>query len=264
MEKKVIVFDNSGTLIKRCRVVKNVETGEKSSDGSLDIVDKIGNSALVVIQTDTKKCIMLANPNKKLYHFIKDNKISLDISYSSSNIKEEEILPMIKNSDIIVKDFQETAKELNSENRFIELCSGSAFLLNTDNKKIEYIIAAGGKVFPHVKKVIRELQNRGIASYIASGDRIGSLFELAEIIDLPKENVFHTANTKRKEKIVSDLQIKGYKVMMVGNGPNDILAFKKSDVGVLTLEQNEKVSKKVFDAADIVINEICEVLDIEF
>ncbi len=90
------------------------------------------------------------------------------------------------------------------------------------------------------------------------------MYELAEIINIPEENVFETANTKRKREIVAKLQEEGYKVMMVGNGPNDILAFEKADLAVLTLEQDEKVSKKVFDAADIVINQICQILDIEF
>jgi len=52
--------------------------------------------------------------------------------------------------------------------------------------------------------------------------------------------------------------------MMVGNGPNDVLAFEESDLAVLTLEQKEKVSKLVIDAADIIINQICQVLDVEF
>jgi len=264
MKKKAIVFDNSGTLLDRCRTVKHTTTDERIENSSLNLIDAMGNSALVVMQTDTKKCIMKAKTEKSLYDFIKDNNIPLDISYSSANIKEEDILPLIKDSPIKVKDFQDTAKELHDENDFIELCSGSAFIFNADNSKVEYVIAAGGKVFPHVKNVIKTLNNRGIDTFIASGDRVKSLYELAEIIDLPKKNVFETANTQQKKEIVVKLKQEGYKVMMVGNGPNDILAFEEADLAVLTLEQNEKVSKKVFDAADIVINQISQVLDIEF
>ncbi|WP_297899542.1 HAD family hydrolase [Methanobrevibacter sp.] len=263
-KKKAIVFDNSGTLLERCRVVKNIKTGKYENNSSLDLIDEIGNSALIVIQTDTKKCIMLANGEKKLYDFIKKNNIPLDISYSSSNISKDEILPILKNSNIKLKEFHETAYQLSAENNFIELCSGSAFILNLDTNEVDYVITAGGKVFPYVSDVIKTLKNRGIDTFIASGDRAKSLYELAEIIGLPEDNVFKTANTKRKREIVSKLQEKGYKVMMVGNGPNDILAFEKADLAVLTLEQNEEVSQKVFDAADIVINQICELLDIKF
>ncbi|BBL62092.1 MAG: HAD family hydrolase [Methanobrevibacter arboriphilus] len=262
--KKAIVFDNAGTLLERCRVVKNIKTGERADNSSLDLIDELGNSALVVIQTDTKKCIMLANGEKKLYDFIKNYNIPLDISYSSSNISKEEILPILKKSNIKLKEFHETAYQLSAENNFIELCSGSAFILNLNTYEVDYVIAAGGKVFPYVSEVIKTLRNRGIHTFIASGDRAKSLYELAEIINIPEENVFETANTKRKREIVAKLQEEGYKVMMVGNGPNDILAFEKADLAVLTLEQNEEVSKKVFDAVDVVIDQICQVLDIEF
>lgn len=264
MEKKAIVFDNSGTLLKRCRAIKNMETGESVKDSSLDLIDEIGNSALVVMQTDTKKCIMLANPEKKLYDFIKDNNIPLDISYSSSNISEDDIVPMIKDSPVKLKDFHETAYQLKAENKVIELCSGSAFILNTKKKEVEYVITAGGKVFPNVSQVIETLKKRGNDTFIASGDRAKSLYELAEIINLPEENVFETANTEKKKEIIAKLQKEGYKVMMVGNGPNDILAFEQSDLAILTLEQGEIVSKRVYDAADIVINKISELLDVEF
>lgn len=264
MKKKAIVFDNAGTLLERCRVVKSKKTGERVDNSSLDIIDEMGNSALVVLQTDTKKCLMQANPEKTLYDFIKDNKIPIDISYSSAKITKDDILPHLKYSNIKIKDFQETAYQLNEEHDFIELCSGSAFILNLNNNKVEYIIAAGGKVFPHVSNVIKTLNNRGIETFIASGDRAKSLYELAEIINLPKKNVFETANPKRKKEIVANLKKEGYKVMMVGNGPNDILAFEESDLAVLTLEQKEKVSKRVFDSADIIINKICQILDIDF
>jgi len=264
MKKKAIVFDNAGTLLKRCRAVKNMETGERVKNNSLDIIDEIGNSVLVVMQTDTKKCIMLADPEERLYDFIKNNEIPLDISYSSSNISEDEILPMLTESDVKLKNFHETAYQLNAENKPIELCSGSAFILNTKKKQVEYVITAGGKVFPNVSLVIEKLRNRGIHTFISSGDRLKSLHELAEIINLPEENVFETANPEKKKEIIGELQKEGYKVMMVGNGPNDILAFEGSDLAVLTLEQGEKVSQKVFDAVDIVIKEISEILDIEF
>ncbi len=256
MKKKAIVFDNSGTLLKRCRAVKNIETGKREDDSSLDLIDEMGNSALVVIQRDTEKCIMLANPEKKLYDFLKDYDIPLDISYSSSNITKDDILPMIKDSDVRLKEFHETAYQLSNENNFIELCSGSAFILNVDTKKVEYVITAGGKVFPHVSHVIKTLRNRNIDTFIASGDSAKSLYKLAEIIGLPEDYVFNTANTERKKE--------NYKVMMVGNGPNDVLAFKEADLAVLTLEQKEKVADKVFDAADIVIDQICEVIGIAF
>jgi Cu+-exporting ATPase len=264
MEKKAIVFDISGTLLERCRAVKNMKTGEVSEGiSSLDIIDQTKNTALVVLQTDIKKCLMLAPPEKKLYDFIKKYNIPMDISYSSLDIDKNELLHRLEGSNVILEEFHETARYLSKKNNFIQLCSGSAFILNVATNEIEYIITAGGKVFPNVSKVIETLKNRGIDMFIASGDRAKSLKEFAEIVNVPMENVFETANTYRKGEIVRNLK-NDYKVMMVGNGPNDILAFKEADLAVLTLEQGEKVSQKIYDVTDFVINKITEVLDIDF
>ncbi|KZX16500.1 putative copper-importing P-type ATPase A [Methanobrevibacter cuticularis] len=263
MLKKAVVFDIAGTLIKRCRAVKNINTGKLSESGSLELVDKLGNSALVVMQIDTRKSIMKADPKEKLYDFLTNNAIDVDISYSSSNIRKNDILKKLKDNTVTMKEFQNVASYLKKKNNFIQLCSGSAFLFNVSNDEIEYIIAAGGQIFPHVACVIQTLKNQGIEPFIASGDRKESLHEIGKIINIPKENIFDTANTLRKEKIVVELKSR-YKVMMVGNGPNDILAFKKADLSVLTLEQNEPISQSIIDEVDIVINNITELLDINF
>ena len=52
--------------------------------------------------------------------------------------------------------------------------------------------------------------------------------------------------------------------MMVGDGLNDVLAFKKADVSVLTIEQQEEVSPKLMGKTDHVISDIFEVTQIDF
>jgi Cu+-exporting ATPase len=58
--------------------------------------------------------------------------------------------------------------------------------------------------------------------------------------------------------------MKENRVMMVGNSANDIPALKEADVGVLTLQQGEIVPSKVYNAADVVVHNIKEILEIEF
>ena len=56
----------------------------------------------------------------------------------------------------------------------------------------------------------------------------------------------------------------GYEVMMVGDGLNDVLAFNRADVSVLTIEQQEEVSPKLMDKTDYIIESIREVSQIDF
>ena len=61
--KKAVVFDNSGTLIERYRVIKDVSCGKVFTDiNSLDLIDAADSLALVVLQFNTKKLLEL-NPD---------------------------------------------------------------------------------------------------------------------------------------------------------------------------------------------------------
>ena len=84
------------------------------------------------------------------------------------------------------------------------------------------------------------------------------------MLDVPEDNAYGTVSTRGKCEVVSILKDAGYKVMMVGDGLNDVLAFKKADVSVLTIEQQEEVSPKLMDKTDHVITDIFEVTQIDF
>lgn len=264
MLPKAVVFDNSGTLIERYRAIKNIKNG-KICDyvSSIDVVDYDDQRALVVLQTDPAECIINARSDQTIYQFISRNNIKFDISYSATEVEKDSILNAIKNDNALVKDIQDTINAVIEKKFNVQICSGSGFIVNVKKAVIEFTITAGGKIFPEVPQVIRELKNRGLNIYIASGDRKKSLQELSRFIDIPIENVFSTADSRRKKEIVRELKRK-YKVMMVGNSANDILALKEADIGVLTLQQEENTPQKVFEAADVVVNNIKEVLDIDF
>ncbi|KZX12492.1 HAD family hydrolase [Methanobrevibacter filiformis] len=264
MTKKAIVFDVSGTLIKRYGNILSVDTGENLKKSTLDVIDELGHVVLVVLQTNTKKTVMEANPNETLYDFLNNKDIAINISYSSSNIGLDDLIAKLKCDKVTLSYFQESAKYLTKEYGSLEICSGSAFIYNTKENRIQYTITAGGKIFQNTSKVIDTLNKRGINSFIASGDRINSLYDLGQKINIPKANIFDTVNEYGKEKIVEDFQLKGFKVMMVGNGSNDVLAFKKSDLSVLTTEQGEFIRKDLFNEVDVVVDHIIDILDIDF
>ena len=261
---KAIVFDNSGTLIERYIALKNIQKGLIYDNiSSLDLVDSNNKRALVALQTDPSKCIIKAKPNQKICKFIKRNNISIDVSYSTQEIKKEELIDSICGDDSKVKDIQDTIKAVMNKKYNVPICNGSGFIVALDKSKIEFTITSMGKLFPEVKNVVKELQKRCIDIFIASGDRNKSLKTLARSIGIHEKNVFDTADSWKKMEIVKKLK-RDYEVMMVGNGVNDVLALEEADIGVLTVQQKEKNPQKVYNAADIVIGNIKEVLNINF
>ena len=128
---KAVVFDNSGTLIKRYRAVKNTKTGVICDDmSSIDIVDYDTDRALVVLQTDPSKCIINAYPHQTIHHFLKKNKVNFDISYSSIEINKDDVLNIIKDDDSTVADIQDTVKAVMEKHYNVQICSGSGFIMN--------------------------------------------------------------------------------------------------------------------------------------
>jgi len=261
---KAVVFDNSGTLIARYRAIKDLKSGVICDHTStIDLVDRDPERALVVLQTDPSTCLGRAKSDQTIYEFIRRNKVPFDVSYSNLDIGKKTLLNEIIDDQTKVSDIQDTINAVIAKNYNVQICTGSGFIVNLAKGKIEFTITAGGKIFPEVPSVVEELKKRGFNIFVASGDRTRSLIELANFIHIPSENVFGTADSKRKMEIVSGLKER-YKVMMVGNSANDILALKEADLGVLTLQQGENTPKKVYNAADVVIENLKEILDIDF
>ena len=264
MEKKAVVFDNSGTLLERYRVIKNLGNGELFTNiNSLQLIDDIGDAALVILQFNTA-CLSKLDPNFRIYDLIKNFNIEFDISYSNYPFYKNEVLNILKNDSSTISAITDGFDILKKKVKNMHLCNGSAVILDIRNQKIGYTITSAGRLFPNVISTVNTLKNRGIDVYIASGDRSGAIKKLAEIIKIDENNAFPTASSRKKCEIVTHLQNEGYKVMMVGDGPNDIMAFKKADISVLTLEQKEEVSSKMYKSADYNINDISGVLEIDF
>lgn len=263
-QAKAVVFDNSGTLIKRYRAIKNVKTGVICDYiNSIDIVDADPNRALVVLQSDPTNCVMKAKPNDTIHDFLEKNQVNINVSYSHVDIDESLVLDIIKNDQSRVADIQDTVKAVIEKHYNVQICSGSGFMMNTDSGEVEFTITAGGRIFEEVPQVVKELKSRGVEIYVASGDSTKSLKELAQFIHIPHDNVCGTADSWQKRDIVRYLKQKN-KVMMVGNSSNDLMAIEEADIGVLTLQQGEDVPKILHDSSDVIVDNIKNILDIDF
>lgn len=263
--KKAIVFDNSGTLIERYRVIKDVINGNVFTDiNSLDLIDQADALALVVLQFNTNKLLDL-DQNLLISDVIKQYNIDFDVSFSTKQVSKAEVKEILENeASSTVSDITDGFGILREKIPHFELCNGSALIVDMDLGVVAYTITSAGKFFPRVFETVETLKSRGIEIYIASGDRKGAINKLANMLDIPEDNAYGTVSTRGKCEVVSILKDGGYKVMMVGDGLNDVLAFKKADVSVLTIEQQEEVSPKLMDKTDYIIEDIFEVTMIDF
>ncbi|WP_407376156.1 HAD family hydrolase, partial [Methanobrevibacter sp.] len=259
------VFDNSGTLIERYRVIKDVLNGNIFTDiNSLDLIAAADALALVVLQFNTNKLLKL-DPSTLVSDVIKQYDIDFDISFSTKQVSKAEVKEILDSEKYTtVSDITDGFDVLREKISQMELCNGSALIVDMDLGQVAYTITSAGKFFPKVFETIETLKSRGIEIFIASGDRKGAINRLADMLDVPRDNAFGTVSTRGKCEVVSILKDDGYKVMMVGDGLNDVLAFKKADVSVLTIEQQEEVSPKMMDKTDHIIEDIFEVTMIDF
>lgn len=263
--KKAVVFDNSGTLIERYRVIKDVISGNIFTDiNSLALIDQTDSLALVVLQYNTNKLLEL-DPKTLISDVIREYDIDFDVSFTNFDTTKEEVREILFNEkSTTVSDITDGFPILKKKVPHMELCNGSAVIVDMDLGIIAYTITSAGKLFDGVIETIGDLKSRGYEIVLASGDRKGAINRLACMLDINRDNAHGSVSTRGKCEIVKSLQDDGYKVMMVGDGLNDILAFKRADVSVLTIEQQEEVSPKLMDKTDYIIESIRNLKDIDF
>ncbi len=257
-----VVFDSAGTLLHMYRVAKDTVKGEYFDEiTTTDLVSKKPNCGLVIIHTGPDK-IMSSQPAKRIYEFLTDNKISIDISCSSTPITLDDVLQCIKN------DTQTSMQDIHDVVNAIKLkCPdifylGIGFVVDIESQGIVYTISTGGRPFANTQAVLNTLQSMEIDTYIASGDSMRNLENLARLVEIPLERVYDVATTQKKEWVIKSLKKQYDKVVMVGDGINDILALRASDLGVLSIQQTGTCIEKLSLEADIIITDIKQIVKI--
>ena len=131
-----------------------------------------------------------------------------------------------------------------------------------------FVLAIEESLNPGIKKILNKLNSQNIKIKIISGDSLRSVQRITQkiginsdkVIDLSKFNgdindlvdetiVFARAVPNDKSEIVKAIKKRGLKVSMIGDGVNDILGLKNSDVSI-AMESGAKVAR---DTSDIVL-----------
>ncbi|WP_292425291.1 HAD family hydrolase [Methanoregula sp.] len=259
-----VVFDSAGTLLNTYRVAKEVSRqvlmpGIETTTLTFASPDRV----LIVLPVHSKH-IIAAPPDMLLSKYLADNQIGFGISCTRKITTAEEIGDMLyTDTHTHVGDLQECIRNVWGvcrDETMLSLNSGA--ILNMAHKSIEFTITVGGWPFEGAKETITILHRMGVPTFIASGDRSTKLEIMADHLGIPRDRVYGVATPSVKAQIVSDLKNEYDQVVMIGDGINDLGAFKKADTAILTVQQAGDRPEELFRAADYVISHVGDVLPI--
>jgi P-type E1-E2 ATPase len=222
-----VVFDSAGTLLNTYRVAK-------------DICNK---KLLPGIETTT---LTFSSPDRVLVVLPVQSKVMIN---TDKTARVGDLQECIRNVWTVCK-----------AESIVTLNSGA--IINMALGAIEFTITAGGWPFDGAKETISALHRMGVPTFIASGDRVTKLEKMADHLGIPRDRVYGIATPTVKAQIVSDLRQEYDKVLMVGDGINDLCAMRTADIAILTIQQAGDRPEELYAAADHVVKDVSAVLPI--
>jgi soluble P-type ATPase len=218
---------------------------------------------LVVLPVHSKS-IIAVSPEMLLSAYLVDNDIGFGISCTRTVTTAEEIGDVLyADCHATVGDLQECIKNVwhvCKKESILTLNSGA--IVNMAQKGVEFTITAGGSPFPGAKEAITALHRMGVPTFIASGDRSAKLEKMADHLGIPRDRVYGVATPSVKAQIVADLKREYERVVMVGDGINDLAAMQAADLAILTEQQPGNRPPELYQAAHHVVRSVGEVVTI--
>ena len=259
-----VVFDSAGTLLRTYRVVKNIpEQGVFTDVETTAITAASDDRALLVLNVRSRE-VMKVPPDLLLSEYLGTSQVSFGVSCANRVFTHEEAAEVLYGDrGARVSDLQECIREVWERcRREALLVIDSGVILNFSPGIIEFTVTSGGRPFSGAVETVEELQRMGVAAYIASGDRASKLERIADHLGIPRDHVYGVATPTIKARIVEDLKEQYDLVVMVGDGINDLPAFGKADVSILTLQQPGEKPEELYRASDHVVPRVRDVVTI--
>ncbi|MDD4254564.1 MAG: HAD family hydrolase [Methanofollis sp.] len=259
-----VVFDSAGTLLRSYRTARDVVTGELLSDVETTVLTCLDRSRVLIALNAHSRDVIAASPDQLLSAYLCDRNIGFGVSCLRQVVPQEHLARILYQDDTAqVEDLQTCIRDvwtILKEESLVVMDSGA--ILNLSRPGIEFTVTAGGRPFEGAKEAMADLHAMGVATYIASGDRAAKLEKIADHLGIPRDQVHGIATPSIKAQIVADLKQCYDTVVMVGDGINDLQAFSKADIAILSEQQSRQKPKKLCDAADYIIGNVSDVVPI--
>ena len=107
---------------------------------------------------------------------------------------------------------------------------GSLFFFAKDDTLVA-VFELEDQIKPEAKEIIAQIKKRGIEPIILTGDHERAAKRVAEAIGIKR--VYYELSPEHKASFVEDMHKQNKKVVMVGDGINDILALSQADIGIV-------------------------------
>jgi Cu+-exporting ATPase len=259
-----VVFDSAGTLLNTYRVAKDIGSctlipGIETTTLTFSCPDRV----LIVLPVHSKD-LMAAPPDSLLSEYLVRHDVGFGISCTRTITTADEIGDILYADDRArVGDLQECIRNVWTVCRSESMMTlNSGAIINMAQQGIEFTITAGGWPFDGAKDTITSLHRMGVPTFIASGDRVTKLEKMADHLGIPRDRVYGVATPSVKAQIVSDLRQEYDRVLMVGDGINDLCAMRNADIAILTVQQAGDRPEDLFREADYVVKNVGEVVTI--
>jgi soluble P-type ATPase len=259
-----VIFDSAGTLLNTYRVAKDICNrkllpGIETTTLTFSSPDRV----LVVLPVHSKD-IMNTPGDMLLSSYLVEHNIGFGVSCTRKIVTAEEIGDVLyTDCRVRVNDLQECIRNVWTVCKAESVVTmNSGAIVNMANKCIEFAITAGGWPFDGAKEAITALHRLGVPTFIASGDRVTKLEKMADHLGIPRDRVYGVATPTVKAQIVNDLRQEYDRVLMVGDGINDLCAMRNADIAILTIQQPGERPEDLFKEADYVVKNVSEVVTI--
>jgi Cu2+-exporting ATPase/Cu+-exporting ATPase len=146
----------------------------------------------------------------------------------------------------LMKGFEVNTEELEGDALKL-MGEGATVVYVARGSKLLGLVAVSDRIRDGVVEALWDLKRRGLKAIMLTGDK--SVTAKAVAAKLGIDDVYAELDPEAKSEVIRELQRKGYKVMMVGDGVNDAPSLSKADLGV-AMGTGADVSK---EAGDVIL-----------